>query len=119
MMTNEESQEKKAFVHIVSDGTGETAAIMTRAAVVHYTKFDFHIVRNKNVRNEAQVDNVVSEAFKRGAMIVHTVVSPTLRQYLEEKAAEKNILQVDLLGPLLKSLDQFLNVVNNDREAGL
>ena len=113
-----DSQEKKAFVYIISDGTGETAANMTRAAVVHYSKFDFHIMRNKNVRNESQVESVVNEAFKRGAMIVHTVVSPTLRKFLEEKAAEKNLLQVDLLGPLLLSLDQFLNVENKDREAG-
>ncbi len=117
-MSEETTEEPKAFVYIISDGTGETAAIMTRAAVVHYSKFDFHIVRNKNIRTETQVDNVVNEAFKRGALIVHTVVTPTLRQYLEEKAAEKNVLQVDLLGPLLHTLDQFLNVENNDREAG-
>ncbi len=114
----QQPEEQKAFVYIISDGTGETAAVMTRAAVVHYSKFDFHIFRNKNVRTESQVDSVVNEAFKKGAMIVHTVVSPSLRKYLEEKAAEKNLLQVDLLGPLLQSLDLFLNVENNDREAG-
>lgn len=118
-MSNEEvEEEKKAFVYIISDGTGETAAVMTRAAVVHYSKFDFHIIRNKNVRTEAQVESVINEAFKRGALIVHTVVTPTLRTYLEEKAAEKNLLQVDLLGPLLQKLDAFLNVENNNREAG-
>lgn len=110
--------DQKAFVYIISDGTGETAAIMTRAAVVHYSKFDFHIIRNKNVRTESQVDNVINEAFKRGALIVHTVVTPNLRDYLEQKAAEKNLLQVDLLGPLLRNLDAFLNVQNKDREAG-
>ena len=117
-MSSESNDEKKVFVYIVSDGTGETAAIMTRAVVVHYSKVDFHIVRNKNVRTEAQVDSVVNEAFKREAMIVHTVVTPTLRKYLEERAAEKNLPQVDLLGPMLQSFDNFLNVENNDREAG-
>lgn len=110
--------DNKAFIYIISDGTGETAAIMTRAAVVHYSKFDFHILRNKNVRTETQVDNVINEAFKRGAMIVHTVVTPTLREYLEEKAAEKNLLTVDLLGPLLRNLDELLSVDNKNREAG-
>ena len=100
-----EEQEKKAFIYIVSDGTGETAAIMTRAAVVHYSNVDFHIVRNKNIRSEAQVDSVVNEAFKKGALLIHTVVTPILRTYLEEKAAEKNLLQVDLLGPLIKTFD--------------
>ncbi len=114
----DQEEDKKAFVYIISDGTGETAVVMTRAAVVHYSKFDFHIFRNKNVRTESQVDSVINEAFKKGALIVHTVVSPSLRKYLEEKAAEKNLLQVDLLGPLLERLDLFLNVQNNDREAG-
>ncbi len=109
---------EKAFIYIISDGTGETAAMMTRAAVVHYSQFDFHILRNKNVRTQSQVDRVVSEAFKRGALIIHTVVTPGLRRYLEEKAAEKNLFQVDLLGPLLQRLDNFLNVENENREAG-
>lgn len=117
-MSEDSQEDSKAFIYIVSDGTGETAAIMTRAAVVHYPKFDFHIMRNKNIRTKSQVENVVNEAFKRGAVIVHTVVTPTLREYLEEKAAEKNLVQVDLLGPLLQKLDMFLNVENNDREAG-
>lgn len=117
-MSEESEENKKAFVYIVSDGTGETAASMTRAAVVHYSNFDFHIMRNKNVRTESQVDSVVNEAFKRGALIVHTVVTPTLRKYLEEKAAEKNLLQTDLLGPLLGTLDEFLDVENKNKEAG-
>lgn len=117
-MSSVEDEDQKAFIYIVSDGTGETAAMMTRAAVVHYSKFDFHIVRNKNVRTESQVENVVNEAFKRGAIIIHTMVTPSLRTYLAEKASEKNVIQVDLLGPLLKSLDVFLNVENKEREAG-
>ena len=110
--------EEKTFIYIISDGTGETAAMMTRAAVVHYSQFDFHILRNKNIRTQSQVDRVINEAFKQGALIIHTVVTPSLRQYLEEKAAEKNLLQVDLLGPLLQRLDNFLNVENKNREAG-
>ena len=111
-------EEKKAFIYIISDGTGETAAMMTRAAVVHYSQFDFHILRNKNIRTPSQVDRVVNEAFKQGALIVHTMVTPGLRQYLEEKTAEKNLLQVDLLGPFLQTMDDFLNVKNGNREAG-
>ena len=111
-------EEEKTFIYIISDGTGETAATMTRAAVVHYSKFDFHIIRNKNIRTQSQVDHVVNEAFKRRALIIHTMVAPSLRQYLEEKAAEKDLLQVDLLGPLLQRLDEFLDVKNKNREAG-
>jgi len=113
-----EAEPKKAFVFIISDGTGETAAIMTRAAVVHYADVDFHIIRNKNIRSEKQVDAVVEDAYQKGAMLVHTVVTTNLRKYLQEKAAEKNLYHVDFLGPLLNNLDAFLNVENSDYEAG-
>ena len=110
--------DEKAFIYIISDGTGETAAIMTRAAVVQYSNHDFHIIRNKNIRTEAQVDSVVNDAFKKNALIIHTVVTTNLRRYLEEKAAEKNLLQIDLLGPLLSTLDEYLDVESKSKEAG-
>lgn len=114
------SDEKKVFVYIVSDGTGETAAIMTRAALVHYNDYDFHIIRNKNIRTEQQVDTVISEAFKKNGFIVHTIVTPPLRHYMEERASEKNLYQIDLLGPLLTQMDDFLGISfqGQRREAG-
>lgn len=104
------SDAQKVYVYIVSDGTGETAAIMTRAALVHYNDVDFHIVRNKNIRTEEQADTVIEEAFKKRAFIVHTIVTPPLRHYIEKKASEKDLFQIDLLGPLLMQMDDFLGI---------
>jgi regulator of PEP synthase PpsR (kinase-PPPase family) len=110
---------KKGTVYIISDGTGETASTMTRAALVQYEQMDINIVRCKNVRNEAQVDSVVDEAFQNQAMIVHTVVSPSLRAKIRDAAASKGLAQVDLLGPLLTSLDTYFGVQSEGHEAGL
>lgn len=110
---------QQGTVYIISDGTGETAATMTRAALVQYEQMDINIVRCKNVRTEAQVDSVVEEAFHNKAIIIHTVVSPTLRAKIRDAAASKGLQQVDLLGPLLNTLDIYFGVHSENMEAGL
>lgn len=112
-------ENKTAYIYLISDSTGETAVTMTRAATVHYTQVDIHMVRNKNVRSEEQVDRVIDEAFPRNALIIHTVASPHLRNYIAEKASAKGLFQVDLLGPLLDTLDSYLNISDKTKQAGI
>lgn len=108
----------KGTVYIISDGTGETAATMIRAAIVQYASKDIQIVRCKNVRTDAQVDSVIDEAAEADAIVIHTVVSPALRLRIAESAASKNLKQVDLLGPLLIGLDTYFDV-HSPAQAGL
>lgn len=109
---------RRGTVYIISDGTGETASTMTRAALVQYDQMDINIVRCKNVRSEAQVESVVTEAFEKKAIILHTVVSPSLRAKIHEVANAKGLIQVDLLGPLLVALDRYFGV-HSEGEAGI
>ena len=109
---------QKGTVYIISDGTGETAATMTRAALVQYDQMDINIVRFKNVRTEAQVESVMAEAAETRGILVHTVVSPRMRAKIQEAAVARGLQSVDLLGPLLLSLDAFFGV-SVDGEAGI
>jgi regulator of PEP synthase PpsR (kinase-PPPase family) len=110
--------QQKGTVYIISDGTGETAATMTRAALVQYEQMDLNIVRCKNVRTESQVESVMDEASDQRAIVVHTVVSPSLRAKIAEVAASKGLHSVDLLGPLLNQLDIYFGV-HSEAQAGL
>jgi len=111
-------ERRRGTIYIISDGTGETAATMTRAALVQYDQMDINIVRCKNVRTEAQVESVINEAFEKQGIILHTVVSPSMRAKIHELASEKGLLSVDLLGPLLNALDRYFGV-HSEGEAGL
>jgi len=117
---SEESGEgrRRGTIYLLSDGTGETAATMTRAALVQYDQMDINMVRYKNVRTEAQIESAINEAFDKKGIIVHTVVSPSMRLKITEYANEKGLLSVDLLGPLLNSLDRYFGV-HSDGQAGL
>lgn len=117
-MSEETGQRKKGTIYIISDGTGETAATMTRAALVQYDQMDINIVRCKNVRTEAQVESVVNDAFESKGIIIHTVVSPSMRAKIQELATAKGLQTVDLLGPLLTNLDVFFGV-HADAQVGL
>lgn len=108
----------RGTIYIISDGTGETAATMTRAALVQYEQMEINMVRAKNVRSEAQIESVVNEAFENKGVIVHTFVSPSMRSKVTELAGSKNLIAVDLLGPLLNSMDRYFGV-HSDGQAGI
>ncbi len=111
--------ESTGTVYIISDGTGETASTMVRAALVQYPDTELNIVRCKNVRTEAQVDNLIDEVFQKQGLIVFTVVSETMRRKIMESASSKGIPAVDLMGPLLTSLDTYLGKTASGHTAGI
>lgn len=92
---------------ILSDGTGETAAQMTKAAMVQFGGQNVYFNRYKNVRHETQIDAICEDASVQNDLIVYTIVSPLLRAHLVNKAREKSIPCVDLLGPLLVGLASY------------
>lgn len=97
-------------IYIISDSTGETAATMIRAALVQYPSKDVNIVRCKNVRTENQAEGIVDECFQKRGMIAYTMASHQLRTKLRELAAAKGIPYLDLLDPLLNTLDAFFGI---------
>jgi len=95
-------------VFVVSDGTGETADQMIKAALVQYVRDGLKIIRHKNVRTEAQVASIFEEAHAIRAVIIYTVVSDDLRQFVRKMSLETGTSAVDLLGPLLELFAGYL-----------
>lgn len=110
---------EEGIIFIISDGTGETAATIIRAALVQYPDKDTHIHRHKNVRSESQVEAIIEDAFEQKALVLHTVVSPSLRKQITSLCSEKGLSVVDLLGPLLNVLDNYLGENKSGHQAGL
>jgi regulator of PEP synthase PpsR (kinase-PPPase family) len=106
-------------VFILSDGTGETASTMVRAALVQYADRDISIVRCKNVRTEEQLVPLIEDVQQKKGIIVYTMVSPQMRKKLYEMASEKAIPHVDLMGPLLNAFDAYLGENPSAHQVGL
>ncbi len=113
------SDDNSGTIFIISDGTGETASTMVRAALVQFSDREVNIVRCKNVRTEEQVDSLIDEVFQKRGLIAHTVVSTSLRKKIFTAASEKGIPIVDLLGPLLETLNIYFGQSAENPTAGL
>lgn len=105
-------------VYAVSDGTGRTAEQAALAALTQFHSHEVQVVLRAEVRTEAQIDEIVEEVVAEKGFIVHTLVSETLRAHIQKECRTHNINSIDLMGPLLLRLTQFLNE-NPQGEPGL
>ncbi|MAZ47345.1 MAG: bifunctional ([pyruvate, phosphate dikinase] phosphate) phosphotransferase/[pyruvate, phosphate dikinase] kinase [Halobacteriovoraceae bacterium] len=110
---NEIAEKKNLKVIIISDGTGETAKSMTRAAITQFQSKEIFFTRYKNVRSKEHIDAIFQEAALNHDMVVFTIVSPELRSYVHQISKRDHVRSVDLLGPLLS---QMANVFETEPE---
>lgn len=113
------SEKNQKTIYILSDGTGETAATMVRAALVQYAEQEINIVRCKNLRSEENILRIIDECFEKRGLIAYTFASPAFRTKIAEVCLEKSIPSTDLLGPLIMSLDDFFGVPSASRMGAL
>ena len=57
-MSNIQLSDKKLKIVVISDGTGETASGMVRAAMAQFSAHDVYFTRYKNVRTKNQIDSI-------------------------------------------------------------
>lgn len=94
-------------VFVVSDGTGTTAERVVRAALTQFER-NVEVQRFGEVRTVEQVRQVVHQAAQARALIVHTLVTATLRQAMFDEGRACHVLTLDLMGPLLERLSDLL-----------
>lgn len=111
-------QKKNLKVIIISDGTGETATAMTRAAMTQFKDKEIFFTRYKNVRTKEHIEAIFTEAAIHHDMIVYTIVSPELRNHVKELSKREKVRSVDLLGPLLTNFSNLFDA-EPDNQPGL
>jgi regulator of PEP synthase PpsR (kinase-PPPase family) len=95
-------------IDILSDSTGETAEKVVRAAMLQFPQSGVHIRLHTRVRTRDGVRPVLESAARDGALVVFTVVSPELREYIHALSYELTVEAVDLIGSLIGKLAAFL-----------
>src|SRR5271155_1844733 len=84
-------------IDILSDSTGETAEKVVRAAMLQFPHSGTHIRLHTRVRTREAAAPVLETAAREGALVVFTVVSPELREYIHAQSYE---LKVEALDPI-------------------
>jgi hypothetical protein len=97
------------LIDIVSDSTGETAEKVVRAAMLQFPHSGAQIRMHTRVRTKEAARPVLERAAKDGALVVFTVVSPELREFIHAQSYELKIEALDLIGSLIGRLTTFLD----------
>jgi len=96
-------------IDILSDSTGETAEKVVRAAMLQFPHSGAYIRLHTRVRTKETARPILESAAKEGALVVFTVVSPELREYIHAQSYEMKIESLDLIGSLIGKLSTFLD----------
>lgn len=102
----------------MSDSIGETAESVVKATTSQFVQEVFDIIRIPYVKDRAQIDRVVEEAAANDAVICYTIVSPELREHMADRALSKDVQVVDVLGPMIKSIEKTTGMLPRN-QAGL
>jgi regulator of PEP synthase PpsR (kinase-PPPase family) len=94
----------------MSDGTGETATSLVRAAMAQFHDKDIYFTRYKNIRSKEQISSIFEENSKHYHLIAHTIVSSDLRVYIQELAKTHHVRTIDLIGPMLNALSNAYEI---------
>ncbi|WP_127714929.1 pyruvate, water dikinase regulatory protein [Halobacteriovorax sp. HLS] len=98
---------RKLKIIIISDGTGETATAISRAIMTQFPNREVFFTRFKNVRTHDQVDAIFTEAAIHHDLIIYTIVTSELRDYIGVVARNRHVRALDLIGPALTAFSNY------------
>lgn len=102
---------KRLNIFIVSDSVGETGELVAKAAVSQFRPGlqDTSLKRFSHIETFDHLKEIVSLAKEQNAMILYTLVRKQMRSYLLNESAKIGIRSIDLMGPLLDTLEDDLS----------
>lgn len=108
-MSDDEDVKLPQPVFIVSDGTGDTAEKVVRAAFRQFRGHLVHLRTFGQVTRPEMITALVRRAQRSQAMVVTTLVQKEMREHVRRVARELNVRHIDLLGGLIDELESFLD----------
>jgi regulator of PEP synthase PpsR (kinase-PPPase family) len=96
-------------IDVLSDSTGETAEKVVRAAMLQFPHSGAQIRVHTRVRTKEAARPLLERAAQEQALVVFTVVSPELREYIHQASYELKVEALDLIGSLIGKLSTFLD----------
>jgi regulator of PEP synthase PpsR (kinase-PPPase family) len=102
------SNTQAKYIWVISDGSGSTAERVLQASLVQFEQKNVIVERIPDLRTKKQIKDIIKKASKQKGLVAYTLVSTNLRNEIATRSNEYNVPTVDLLGPLLASLSNFL-----------
>lgn len=98
---------KKNF-YVVSDSLGETAIQVLKAGISQFDIDDYGIRRFSYVYDPGVLTNILKNAVREDAIVVHTLVQDDILEIMEQFRSKYNLKMIDVLGPTLDVIGDTL-----------
>lgn len=95
-------------IFIISDGTGDTAEKVARAALRQFSGARLTIQVFPNVTERDALERILKLAAQQGAFIASSLVNPEQRMLANELCRAWRLLHVDVLGSMINGLSGWL-----------
>lgn len=95
---------------VLSDGTGETAEKVLRAALQQFKGHLVHVRTHAHITRADQLTKWFRMAARQNAFVVTTLVRADMREHAERLGREHGVRHLDLIGNLLQALEGFLEM---------
>ena len=97
------------YIDVMSDSTGETAERVARAALLQYPQAGVSIRLHTRIRTEEAAAAILDVAAKDHALLVYTIVSPEVREFIYTRSQELKLECMDVIGALIGKLGIYLD----------
>lgn len=98
------------IIFTVSDGTAATVRTVVQAVLAQFPGVKVELKISPQIKTDGEIRQVIQQAREERGMVVYTLVSPSLREALLHEARAANVPAIDLIGPLLVRIEEFLKV---------
>lgn len=99
---------RKLHVHVLSDSHGETADIVSKAAFSQFPDVDSTFTRHAFIETKDDILSIINAVRGTDCLIIYTLVVDELRDYLAYLAHHFAIRCVDVMGPVLREMADYL-----------
>lgn len=97
-------------VYLLSGGVGASGEQLLNTALAQFPDQEVRLIVIPHIRYENQIDEVLEEAQRRGALVAHTMVNRELHEYLTRRVEEAGVKSIDLMGGVLNLLEKELGI---------
>jgi len=95
---------------IISDATGQSGLHILRAALVQFKHARTKIMLFHDIDTKAQLKKILEQAKTDKALVAFTFVRKEMRDYASEYCLKNAVYQLDILGPLINTLANYLKL---------
>jgi regulator of PEP synthase PpsR (kinase-PPPase family) len=109
----------RRYIDVLSDSTGATAERVVRAALLQFPQTEVEIRRHLRVRTRDRAEPILRRISEDESLLVFSVVSPELSDFIHRKAGELHIEAIDVIGSVIGRLERFLGKAPMNRPGAL